>query len=377
MRWSIAVGCCALLMTGIGVAGATTYHVNLDGSGDFTTILAAVEGAQSGDVILLGNGVFTGPGNCNVWCPDAAIMIRSASGDPDLCRIDCEGAAVALRFDLSAGVQTVIEDITMEHGSSISLGGAVATSGAGSTRFIRCAFVDNHAQYQGGAVCGGVSSIMTFDRCRFVGNTAQTGGAVSCVGSTAEFYQCVFLDNTATADGGGGSIVTNGGWADYWQCIFSGNVAVAGGGVACGGASMALSECTFTGNEASLHGSALIAQSGSATVENCLVAYNPGESSVVCGLSGTIDIACCDIYGNGADWVDCIASQLGVNGNICEDPLFCSASPHDDENWAISGDSPCTVFHSGCGQIGAAGVGCGPTPAESRTWGGVKHLFLK
>lgn len=377
MKRSIAGCCCALLMTGIGIAGATTYRVNPDGTGDFATILAAVEASVGGDVVELGDGVFTGPGNCNVWCQDKAIWIRSASGDPDLCRIDCQGAAVGLRFDSSAGIQTVLCGVTIENGSSNTIGGAVATSGSGSAALIRCTFADNQAQYQGGAVCCGISTTVSFDRCRFVGNTAQTGGAVSCVAATAHFDQCIFLDNTATADGGGASIVTNGGWADYSQCIFSGNHAVAGGGVACGGASMALTGCTFTGNEASLQASALIAQVGAATVDHCLIAYNPGNTSVACGMNGTIDIACCDIFGNGADWVGCIASQLGTDGNICEDPLFCSPVPHDDEDWSISGDSPCAPSGSECGLIGAAGVGCGPTPAEGRTWGGVKLLFSK
>ena len=31
----------------------------------------------------------------------------------------------------------------------------------------------------------------------------------------------------------------------------------------------------------------------------------------------------CDVYGNeGGDWTDCIADQLGQDGNISADPLF-------------------------------------------------------
>jgi hypothetical protein len=375
MRILIVTGCCLLLSAGLEVAGATTYLVNPDGSGDFPTILAAVEAAQSGDIIELGDGVFTGPGNRQVSCMDKSLWVRSASGDPDLCHIDCEGAGCSFHLELSAGFQVVLEAMTLEHGGGVNAGGAVGVFGAGSVAIIGCVMSDNQALYQGGAVVCGPSSISTFDQCRIVGNTAGTGGGVCCIGGTAQFAQCVFLDNMASLDGGGGCIVTNGGWAECTQCIFSGNVAVAGGGAACGGASMALTGCTFTENEASLQGSALVAQSGSATVGNCLVAYNPGGSSVTCGVAGTVDLVCCDIYGNGADWVGCIASQLGVDGNICEDPQLCSSTPHDDENWTIHSDSPCAPPNSECGLIGASGIGCGPTATESKTWGGVKSLF--
>jgi hypothetical protein len=74
----------------------------------------------------------------------------------------------------------------------------------------------------------------------------------------------------------------------------------------------------------------------------------------------------------GGDWVGCIASQLGVNGNIGADPGFC-AQPGDLH---LCTDSPCVPEHSGaCGLIGALGVGCsicGPTAVTPATWGRIK-----
>ena len=45
---------------------AATYLVNPDGSGDYPTIQAAINASSNGDIIELGDGVFTGPDNRNL-----------------------------------------------------------------------------------------------------------------------------------------------------------------------------------------------------------------------------------------------------------------------------------------------------------------------
>jgi pectin methylesterase-like acyl-CoA thioesterase len=65
--------------------GATTYHVCPDGSGDFTTIQAAIDAAVDGDVVELCDAVFSGDGNGNCFFRGKAITVRSASGVPEQC----------------------------------------------------------------------------------------------------------------------------------------------------------------------------------------------------------------------------------------------------------------------------------------------------
>lgn len=74
-------------------AEPTTYLVNPDGSGDFPTIQDAVDTVVNGDVIELGSGVFTGPGNHDVTFLAKAITIRSQTGNPLACVIDAQGSA--------------------------------------------------------------------------------------------------------------------------------------------------------------------------------------------------------------------------------------------------------------------------------------------
>ena len=74
---------CLLLSLPLLAAG-TTYSVNPDESGDFPTIQAAIDDASviDGDVIELGSGTFTGPGNRDISC-SKALTVRSAAGHPE------------------------------------------------------------------------------------------------------------------------------------------------------------------------------------------------------------------------------------------------------------------------------------------------------
>ena len=87
-------------------------------------------------------------------------------------------------------------------------------------------------------------------------------------------------------------------------------------------------------------------------------------------------LRCCDIYGNaGGDWIGSIAGQLGLDGNISEDPLFCDPETLD---FTLHPDSPCAPFtppNPECDLIGAWPVGCSPTPMLETTWGAMKALF--
>lgn len=93
-------------------------------------------------------------------------------------------------------------------------------------------------------------------------------------------------------------------------------------------------------------------------------------------LWGNLSAHCTDLYGNaGGDWTPGIQHLLGINGNICEDPLFCDPENGD---FTLHCDSPCAPFtppNPECDLIGARPVGCGETPVMESTWGGIKTIF--
>jgi hypothetical protein len=111
----------------------------------------------------------------------------------------------------------------------------------------------------------------------------------------------------------------------------------------------------------------------SLTLENTIIAFSTTGLGIYCSDAGSIPLlTCCDLYGNaGGDWVGCIAGQAAINGNFSSDPFFCAAESGDVR---LSCTSPC-VNRYGCGQIGALGVGCGPTSVEYTTWGRIKSMF--
>ncbi|MCU0639343.1 MAG: right-handed parallel beta-helix repeat-containing protein [Candidatus Krumholzibacteria bacterium] len=72
------------------------------------------------------------------------------------------------------------------------------------------------------------------------------------------------------------------------------------------------------------------------------------------------------------------AAYVGIGGNFSLDPQFCSAVPRSDGNFFLQSDSPCAPGNHplglSCGLIGARGVDCGTTSAESSSWGRLKSL---
>ncbi len=87
-------------------------------------------------------------------------------------------------------------------------------------------------------------------------------------------------------------------------------------------------------------------------------------------------LSCCNVYGNvGGDWVDCIAGQYGINGNLSEDPLFCDLY---NDDLTLCGNSPCLPDSNDCEVlIGAYGEGCDDceNPVEMTSWGSIKAMY--
>jgi len=107
--------------------------------------------------------------------------------------------------------------------------------------------------------------------------------------------------------------------------------------------------------------------------DRCIIAFNGEGPAMVCE-NETVTLVCCDIFGNGeGNWTACIADQLGVNGNIEADPLFCDA---ESGILTLHDSSPCLAANNACGLMGAWGLGnCGTTTVEETNWSRVKTLY--
>jgi len=197
----------------------------------------------------------------------------------------------------------------------------------------------------GGGMCGGILS--TLPDCSFIGNESVRGGGLARAWAT---------------------ILTD--------CEFFGNKARYGGGIYIrSSCSPTLTGCAFEGNSSTYTGVFTCGELCYVTIENTIISHSLHGEAVTCWDSDAA-LTCCDVYRNaGGDWVGCLAGQYGVNGNICEDPLFCW-----DENpvapYTLHDGSPCAPEQNpACGPIGAWDVGCEVTPVEEISWGSVKAMF--
>ncbi len=321
------------------MAAADEYLVLPDGSGDFPTIAAAIEGATTGDTILLGDGTFSGPGNRDLDYMGKEITIRSQSGDPATCRIDCltaGGGHRAFTFHFREWPEARLEAVTISNGDVESIGqngGAILITNGSSPVIRDCVFFANRAE-NGGAIFVTGESYPTIENCRFYENVAPSfGGAVQVTDHCQVTIRgCVFWRN----------------WG-YW-----------GGALGCDYSIVFDEQNTYVEN-GSAHLGVIGAYMGSVIMEGTIVAYSVNSRPVEFE-SGTVWLYCCDLYGNdGGDWVGGLGPQYGIEGNICADPLFCDLAAADID---LQEGSPCVPeaashVEDECGWIGAGRLGCG------------------
>lgn len=359
-------------------AAADIWFVKSDGSGAAPNIQAAVDSASTGDTVLLAKGTYTGDGNRDVVITGKTITVISISGDPETCIIDCGGSETENHRAFGVYGNSTIEGIKITNGYMYD-GGALYLSRGTITN---CVFESNYAEWSGGAIEGGAGLI---ENCLFLENSTD-----NCGGAIVVFN-----------DGGSGLVIAN--------CLFEGNHATWNASAICPWnrfTCVYVDYCTFVDNWTTIPYAATIAPDNwyptyayEVVISNCTLVNNQGgieelaeegenavRNTIITGTAkgapiiGVMGLSCCDFYGNlEGDWVGWLAGQLGVNGNICEDPEFCDSASGD---YTLLDTSPCAPDNSpeGCGLIGAHPVGCAnadvePGRAENTTWGAIKSLY--
>ncbi|MCP4546260.1 MAG: hypothetical protein GY835_07330 [bacterium] len=346
---------CMLLLFAVA-ASATTYLVEADGSGDAPTIMAAVQLTVADDIILLGDGVYTGEGNRDIVLGDRFILIASAGGNPENCIIDAEGSEADPHFgflifltDEKSGrdILTRIEGLTIKGGYQYAGGGVQIGEGGVETAFDNCIFRDNEAVYEGGAIKTTNPGPTTITNCSFIDNrSGETGGAIT----TGQFGD-LSLDHV----------------------LFAGNFTFVQGGAINVGSHIVVTatNCSFIGNMAKVAAAASLRGTGSHTLDACLLYGNSGATLMHFSYG---DISCTDSFGNAcSDWGGALAPFAGINGNLNLDPALCG---FPDGNYYLQSDSPCAPENNDCGvQMGALPVGCDVTQADATSWGALKILY--
>ena len=266
-----------------------TLHV----PAEYATIQAAIDAVLlPGDEICLADGVYTGAGNRDLDFQGKSITVRSASGDPMACVIDCERQGSGFFFRSDETAASVVQGLTIRNGYGIASG--VACDYASPT-LINCMIVGNRSTSTGGGVyCGALQP--EADQLYHRRQHQQ------------QRRRCVLHVRQPDADQLHGR-------RQHGQST--------GGAVYCYSSSPTLTNCTITGNVAGSHGGAVSSLYSSPTLTNCILWANTPQEIYV--YSGSPVVTCCDVQGG---WT-------GM-GNINADPSFAFLS-----DFHLLPNSPC------------------------------------
>ena len=278
-----------------------------DGSSEhpFDAIQEGIDEAEDGDTVIVHDGTYTGLKNKDLDLGGKAITVRSASNDPALCIIDCEGAGRGFCFRSGEGADTRVEGLTVTNGDADSGGGVYCYET--SPTLTNCTIRGNAASgARGGGVFCSYYSSPTLTNCTIRENsTGYAGGGVYCSGSSPTLINCMISTNSAVSDGGG------------VYCSFY--------------SSPTLTNCTIRENSTGYAGGGVYCSGSSPTLINCMISTNSAVSDgggVYCyGYNSNLALANCTINEN---------SAYGNGGGICCDCSSCSLML---TNCSISGNS--------------------------------------
>ena len=344
------------------------------------TIQAAIDVSIPGDEVHAADGTYTGAGNKNLDFGGRAITVRSVSGDPALCTIDCEADGCGFYFHSGEGPESIVEGLTITNGNAVG-GGGVCCVGSSPT-LTDCTVSGNSADDGGGVYCYDSSSPMLTD-CTISGNLAEEGGGVWCESfSSPTLNNCTISGNSVTGRGGGVYCYHSSN-ATLTNCTISGNSAEhRGGGVCCyDGSNATLTNCTISGNstvEYNSQGGGVWSDDSDPVLINCTISGNSamgwwGWGGGVGSASGNPTLTNCVIDENAAGgngggiWLGYCNPTLTnctISGNSADDGggIFLSGTRSSKlTNCIISGN---TASDTG-GGIRCYGTTCSPTVTNS------------
>ncbi len=325
-------------------AWSSSVTVNWNGSGDYTTIGAAIVYATSTgvDTVRVAQGTYSGEGNTEIIVDTSPLVIEAIDA-PDVTIIDGNDEHWAFSFEAGADSTVVVRGLTFSHCYRTSNGGAIQVTGASPT-IEDCVF-ENCATLLNGGAAHFYESSSLLRECVFASNSAgANAGAIYCYRSGITVDRCLFRSNTTMSPYSGGAVYTNTSTDLYTNCTFVDNSYITVGLYYC----------------------------PSAVVSNCVI-FGTTNGAAVANVSGSEDaeITHCIAYANAGG--DSLPSHH--HDNLFVDPLFCDAGSHD---YTVCADSKCLMEHNAWGElVGAYGPGCAAcgTAVEESTWGCIKARY--
>ena len=244
----------------------------------------------------------------------------------------------------NVGSPTVINcTFSWNGGNFDSYAGGMANLNNSNPILVNCTFSHNAASWPGGGGMGNDNeSSPTLTNCLFIGNksggidSGKAGAMDNWEASSPTLINCVFIGNYA--EGLAGAIRSGGNYVDTVS-------------------SPTLINCTFVGNSAGYRGGAIIQESGTLRLTNCIMWDNTAPEGNVMYLQhgyqvdATVNVSYSDIEGGRSGFY--IEQGCTLNwgvGNIDEDPCFADPgywADANDPNIIVEPNDPNAVWIDG------------------------------
>jgi len=171
---------------------------------DEATIQAGIEAAAPGDTVLVADGTYIGPGNCDIELRNKDLLVAAASGNPDSCVIDCDSSTRELHRGFWAhegeSASTIVRGFTIRNGGAADHGGGILCEpdslGAPSEPTIRnCVVTACEAPEGAGLAVLGPGASLRLEMVQVHGNTGD-GALLDDDVNDSEIHDSVFRDNS-------------------------------------------------------------------------------------------------------------------------------------------------------------------------------------
>jgi hypothetical protein len=244
---------------------------------DYSTIQAAIDASLPGDTVLISDGTYKGPGNCDLDIDGAVVSRRvtvMSEHGPKGCIIDCEGQSRGVTFHGGVDSSFRFVGLTIKNGRSKEGGGIWIHES--SPIIDGCILTRCKAERRGGGV-------YTFDSSAAIRNcliednsTGHSGGGIWTGFNDATIERCIIRGNKATGKGDGAGIYLANCSASIRNCTISQNISAgSGGGIWIIYSTPRIINCEISGNEAvSGNGAGISLKESAPVIRFCLIRGN-------------------------------------------------------------------------------------------------------